>query len=73
MLTPFAMPVRLVFVVDEVVRVDVADQDHVAAAAPIAAVRPAPRLVLFAAEANAAAPAIENNIIENNGAQRGWI
>ena len=58
MLAALAVPVRLKLVVDEIVRVHVAEQDDVTAAAAIAAVRTAPRLVFFAPETDATTPAI---------------
>ena len=49
-----AAPVGLVLVVDQVVGVHVPEQDHVPAAATIAAVGSAPRLIFLPAEADAA-------------------
>ena len=57
-LAALGLPVGLVLVVHEVVRVDVADEDDVAAPPAVAAVGAAPGLVFFPAEAHAAAPAV---------------
>jgi hypothetical protein len=58
MFATFAAPVRLKYVVDEVVRVHVADQHDIAAAPAIPAVRAAPRFVLLAPETDTAPPSI---------------
>src|SRR5690606_2330200 len=56
--TGFRVPVRRVFVVDEIVAVVVAQKDHVATPAAVAAVETAPRLVLLAAEAHGSATTV---------------
>ena len=58
MFTALAPPMGLKLVVDEVVRVHVADEHDVAPAPAIAAVGAAPRLVFLAAKGDAAAPAV---------------
>jgi hypothetical protein len=70
----FAAPVRLVLVVDEVVRVVVAYQDDISAATAIAAIRPAPRLVFFAAETHATATAVagldfDDTLVDEHGGE----
>jgi hypothetical protein len=57
-LTTLAGPVGLKFVVHEVIRVYVANQHDIATAAAIAAVGAAPRLIFFAAEADASPSAV---------------
>ena len=47
-------PVRLVFVVDEIVRVYIAYEDNVPSSATVSTVRAAPRLIFFPAEADTA-------------------
>ena len=54
-LTP---PVRLEFVVDEIVRVHVTEQHDIPSATTIATIGPAPRLIFFAAKADTAPPTI---------------
>ena len=54
-LTP---PVRLEFVVDEIVRVHVTEQHDITSATTIATIGPAPRLIFFAAEADTAPPTV---------------
>jgi hypothetical protein len=46
-------PMRLVFVIDEIVRVDVAHEHHVTPAAAVTSIRPAPGFVFFPAKTNA--------------------
>ena len=57
-LSALRFPVRLVFIIDEIVDIVTADQNDVAAPASIATVRAAPRLILFAAETDAATAAV---------------
>jgi hypothetical protein len=57
-LAAFGAPMRLIFIIDEVVCVVVADEDDVAAATAIATIGAAPRFVLLAAKANATATAV---------------
>ena len=54
-LTP---PVRLEFVVDEIVRIHVTEQHDITSATTIATIGPAPRLIFFAAKADTAPPTI---------------
>ena len=58
MLAHFGVPVRLVFVVDEVVGVVVAKKDNVTATTAIATVGATPRLIFFAAEAHGSTTAV---------------
>src|SRR5258708_311533 len=58
MSTASRVPMRLVFVVDQIVGVVVADQNDIAPAAPIAPVGSAPRLIFFTAKADAAATTV---------------
>ena len=72
MLAALGAPVRLVLVVHEIVRVVVAHEDHVAPLAAVAAVRAAPRLIFFAAKADAAASAIarlglDHTLVDKHG------
>src|SRR5690606_22302794 len=53
-----AFPVRLELVVDQVVRVHVADEHDVSAAPPVAAIRAAPGFVFLPPETDTAAPTI---------------
>jgi hypothetical protein len=59
------LPLGVVFAVNEIVRVVVADQDHVASPPAIAAVGSAPRLEFFAAEAGATAPAVPSLYLDD--------
>src|SRR6185295_16370373 len=52
------VPMRLIFVVDEIVRVDVAQENDVATPAAIATVGPAPRFIFLAPKTDTTAPAI---------------
>jgi len=57
-LAALGVPVRLELVVDEIVRVNIAQENDIAPAAAIAAIGAAPRLIFLAAEADAAAATV---------------
>src|ERR1019366_688881 len=57
-LAALGIPVRFVLIIDQVVRVAAARQHDVAAAAAVATVGSAPRLIFFPAKRNASAPAV---------------
>jgi hypothetical protein len=57
-LSALTVPVRLKLVIDEIVRVHVSNQHDISTAAAVAPVGSAPRLVFFAAEGHAPAPAV---------------
>jgi hypothetical protein len=56
---------RLVLIVDKVVRIVVAQQDHVATAAAVTAIGAAPRLIFLAAKAYAAVTAVTGLNLDN--------
>jgi hypothetical protein len=71
-LAALAGPVRLVLEVDQVVLVVVAAQDDVAPLPAVAAVRAAPRLVFFAAKADAAAPSVAGPCLDDGFVDEHW-
>jgi hypothetical protein len=65
MLATLRFPVRLEFIVDQIVGIVVAQKNNVATPSTIAAVGAAPRLILFAAKAYAAATTVTGLYFDN--------
>jgi hypothetical protein len=71
-LAPLASPVRLVFIVHEIVRVVVAHENDVTSPAAVAAIWPTPGLVFLTTEADTTAAAVagldfDDTLVDKHG------